>query len=391
MHEKYLLPIGPYHPTMKEPEHFKAYVRGEDIIDLDFELGYMYRGIEELAERRTWYKVLLLVNKVCGICPIPHTMCFSRGVEQLNNIQVPERAEYIRTIVSELNRVHSHLLFLGIAGYAIGFDTIFKWCWAIREIVLDLLEMITGNRIHYFMITFGGVRRDIKKDMIQRIKKDLKKLEERIKEIHEIFRTDRMIDKRMAGVGILTKRKAIDLGVVGPTARGSGVKIDVRKQYPYAAYSDIDFKIITEGDGDCKAKALVRSGECLESIRIIEQALDKMPSGKINQGRLTSIKVKPGEVLILTEAPRGEDAHYLVSDGGKTPKRLRIRPPTYANLISVKEMSKGSKIADVPIIIESIDPCFGCTDRMSVIDIDTKKQNIVEFDKLLGREKKIVE
>lgn len=391
MHEKYLLPIGPYHPLMKEPEHFKAFVRGEEIVDLDFELGYMYRGIEKLAERRTWYKVLYLMNKVCGICPIPHTMCFSRAVEQLNNIQVPERAEYIRTIVSELNRIHSHLLYLGVAGYAIGFDTIFKWCWGEREIVLDLLEMITGNRIHYFMVIFGGVRKDIDKNMVQRIRKDLKKLKKRVKEINEIFMTDKMIDKRMAGIGILTKKMAGKLGVVGPTARGSGLRIDIRKQNPYAAYPHIDFKIITEKSGDCKARALVRARECLESIRMVEGALDMMPSGKINQGRLTSIKVSPGETLILTEAPRGEDAHYLVSDGGKTPKRLRIRPPTYANIMSVREMSKGSKIADVPIIIESIDPCFGCCDRMTIIDVDSKKQEVVEFDKLLGVEKKYVE
>jgi len=391
MHEKYLLPIGPYHPALKEPEYFKAYVRGEEIVDLDFELGYMYRGIEKLAERRTWYKVLLLMNKVCGICPIPHTMCFSRGVEQLNNLQVPERAEYIRTIISELNRIHSHLLYLGIAGYAIGFDTVFKWCWAVREIVLDLLEMITGNRVHYFMVVFGGVRRDIKKNMIEKIRKDLKKLEKKVKEIHEIFRTDRMIDKRMASIGILTKKKAKDLGVVGPTARGSDVKTDTRKENSYAAYPDIYFKIITEKNGDCKARALIRSRECLESIRIIEQALDKIPSGKINQGRLTSIIVHSGEALILTEAPRGEDAHYIVSNGGKTPKRLRIRPPTYANMISVREMSRGSRIADMPIIIESIDPCFGCCDRMTVVDIDSKKQNVVEFDKLLGVGKRLVE
>lgn len=389
MHEKYLLPIGPYHPSMKEPEHFKAWVRGEEIVDLDFELGYMYRGIEKLAEKMTWHKVLLLMNKVCGICPIPHTMCFARGVEQLNRLRVPERAEYIRTIVSELNRIHSHLLFLGIAGYAIGFDTIFKWCWGSREIVLDLLEMITGNRIHYFMVTFGGVRRDIEK--INKIKRSLKKLKKETQGIHEIFRTDRMIEKRMGGIGILSKKVAKELGVVGPTARGSGVRIDTRKQYPYAAYPDIDFKMITEKAGDCRARALVRSGECLESIRIVEQALDAMPHGEINLGKRFFIKVRQGEALILTEAPRGEDAHYIVSDGGKTPKRLRIRPPTYANLIAIREMARGSRIADVPIIIESIDPCFGCCDRMTLIDIDSKKQRIVEFDKLLGVEKKLVE
>jgi len=391
MHEKYLLPIGPYHPGMKEPEHFKALVRGEEIVDLDFELGYMYRGIEELAEKRSWIKVLFLVNRICGICGIAHTINFCGGVEELTGLQVPERAKYIRTILSELNRIHSHLLYLGIAGYAIGFDTIFKWCWATREMVLDWLENIAGGRIHYSMNTFGGVRRDINQNMIRKIEKDLKVFEKKIKEIYEIFRTDRMIDKRMAGIGTLRKKMAKELGIVGPTARGSDVKIDVRKQNPYAAYPDIDFKIITEKDGDCKARALVRARECLESIKIIDQALSSMSSGKINTGKLILTKVPAGEIVALDEAPRGENVHYLVSDGGKSPKRLRIRPPTYANMISVREMSKGSKIADVPIIIESIDPCFGCTDRMTVIDVDSKKQSVVEFDKLLGREKKLVE
>jgi membrane-bound hydrogenase subunit alpha len=391
MHEKYLLPIGPYHPAMKEPEYFKAYVRGEEIIDLDFELGYMYRGIEELAEKRSWNKVLFLVNRICGICGIAHTINFCRGVEELTDLQVPERARYIRTILSELNRIHSHLLYLGIAGYSIGFDTIFKWCWATREIVLDWLENITGGRIHYSMNTFGGVRRDINKNMTQRIGKDLKGFEEKIKEIYEIFRTDRMIDKRMARIGILQKKMAKELGIVGPTARGSDIKTDVRKQNPYAAYPDIDFKIITERSGDCKARTLVRARECLESIKIVDQALSLMPSGKINTGKLMLTRVPAGEIVALDEAPRGENVHYLVSDGGKTPKRLRIRPPTYANMISIREMSKGSKIADVPVIIESIDPCFGCCDRMTVIDVNSRKERIVEFDKLLGVEKKLVE
>lgn len=389
MHEKeYLLPFGPYHPLLKEPEYFKVYVRGEDVVNIDFELGFNYRGVEELATKCDWTKAVHLIGRVCGICSEAHTVNFCQGVETLAGIEVPEGAKYIRTILCEMNRIHSHLLYLGFAAHTIGFDTLFHWCWATREIVLEQLEMITGNRIQYSMDIFGGVRRSIDKDTGQRITRAMMEVEERLREIYEIFRTDKLIEKRMAGVGVLSKRTARELGVVGPTARGSGLGIDVRKQNPYAAYDNMVFKIITERGGDCLARTLVRAGECLESAWMVSYALDLMFSRKISlvpYVKLETIKVHTGETVALIEAPRGENVHYIVSDGSRTPKKIRIRVPTYANMISLKEMVKGSQIADVPIIIESIDPCFGCCDRMTVIDIESKREKVVKSNELLKR------
>lgn len=384
--EAYLLPIGPYHPLLKEPEYFKVWVRGEDVVGIDFDLGFNYRGVEELATQRSWIKALHLIGRICGICSIAHTLNFCQAIEELASIEVPNRAQWIRTMLCELNRIHSHLLWLGIAGYAIGFDTLFKWSWGTRELVLDWLEELTGNRILYEMCVFGGVRRDLGARLMEKMRAGLRRLRKEVDELYEIGRTNAIVAKRMDRIGRLEAKAAMELGVVGPTLRGSGIARDVRKDVAYAAYPELEFKVVIERGCDCKARMLVRLRECLESIWMVEQLLDGMPGGRvraIEYVKLKFLKVPKGEVIARVEAPRGENFHYVVSNGKQEPSRVRIRPPTYANLIALEQMMRGAKLADVPIIIQSIDPCFGCTDRYEVIDVNSGRRKVMRCEELV--------
>jgi NADH-quinone oxidoreductase subunit D len=370
---------------LHEPEYFAVTLEGEKIIDIDMHLGYNHRGVEKLAaSKANIYQSLELINRTCGICSEAHSCCFSRGVEKILNLQIPDRARYIRTIMSELNRIQSHLLWLGSFAYEIGFETLFMHMWADRSIIVDLLERISGNRIHYTTNTIGGVRRDISNEMIDRIKRNLRVLKERFKVKKEIFRTDSTINKRVENVGKLSKRKAEELGVVGPTARASGISIDVRKDSPYNAYMDLDFKVVTEKKCDAKARMNVRIEEVFESIDMILQALDRMPKGKINTGK-KYFSLKEGETVSVVEAPRGENLHFIKTSRKKL-ERIRIRPPTYANLFALKEMLKGSCLADIPPVLSSIDPCFSCTDRIVVIDIDKQEKRVVNMNELWSDE-----
>jgi NADH-quinone oxidoreductase subunit D len=274
-----------------------------------------------------------------------------------------------------------------MVAYSIGFESLFHWCWAGRETAMHRLESMTGGRIHYAMNMFGGVRRDITDIQIAKLREDLEELEKAVTDIYEVYRTDRLIGRRLDGIGRLPSGAARELGVVGPTARGSALKFDVRLVSPYAAYPDLEFKLIAERAGDCKARLLVRLRECFEAIHIVEQALDRLPGGPIRTlpyVKLKFLRIRSGEVISRVEAPRGENVHYLVSDGREMPKRVRIRPPTYANLAALRAMSRGAQLADIPAILHSIDPCFGCLDRAVVIDVDLATQRVVRFDQLRG-------
>jgi NADH-quinone oxidoreductase subunit D len=385
MSHKVIIPIGPYHPLQEEPEFFRLYVEGERVVDIDIVIGYMHRGVEELSEHKHFDQVAYLVERICGICSTSHPFAYVNAVEDLAKIQVPERALYIRTIIAEMERIHSHLLWLGLAGHFIGYNTVWMWAWRYREPILDCFEMITGNRNHYAMMKPGGVRRDILDEHISPLKKTLDELAKAVDMFHGAIMDDPVIKARLKGVGVLTKQQAIDWCVVGPTARASGVDIDVRRDDPYGAYDRVNFNVIVEKEGDVFAKTVVRIKELYESIRIIRQCLDKMPKGEIE----TKIKeIPPGEGIGRVEAPRGECFHYVRSDGTNRPIRHKIRAPSYMNVASNKVSAVGGTISDAAITLAAVDPCYCCTERTVVLEKHTDKKILNGWDLIkLSQEK----
>jgi len=385
MSHKVIIPIGPYHPLQEEPEFFRLYVEGERVVDIDIVIGYMHRGVEELSEHKHFDQVAYLVERICGICSTSHPFAYVNAVEDLAKIQVPERALYIRTIIAEMERIHSHLLWLGLAGHFIGYNTVWMWAWRYREPILDCFEMITGNRNHYAMMKPGGVRRDILDEHISPLKKTLDELAKAVDMFHGAIMDDPVIKARLKGVGVLTKQQAIDWCVVGPTARASGVDIDVRRDDPYGAYDRVNFNVIVEKEGDVFAKTVVRIKELYESIRIIRQCLDKMPKGEIE----TKIKeIPPGEGIGRIEAPRGECFHYVRSDGTNRPIRHKIRAPSYMNVASNKVSAVGGTISDAAITLAAVDPCYCCTERTVVLEKHTDKKILNGWDLIkLSQEK----
>ena len=280
----YIVPIGPYHPALEEPVHAKLYTEGEVIKDAEVFVGYNHRGIEKLATERNAIQTLVLVERVCGICSHSHAMTYAMCVETINGIDVPKRGQYIRVITAELERLHSHFLWLGIACHIIGHDSMFMHIWDERELVMDLLEKMTGNRVNYAMVTIGGARRDISDDLRRELLAACDKLKAPLDRIVEIALNDKTIAMRTKGVGLLPREDAIRMGAVGPHARASGVRIDVRKDAPYSSYEDFDFDVPVVDSGDVFARVVVRALECYESIKIIRQALENLPDTPINLG-----------------------------------------------------------------------------------------------------------
>jgi len=377
MSHKVVIPIGPYHPLQEEPELFRLYVEGEKVVDIDIVIGYMHRGIEELSEHKHFDQVAFLVERICGICSTSHPFAYVNAMEDLAKIQVPERALYIRTIIAEMERIHSHLLWLGLAGHFIGYNTVWMWAWKYREPVLDMFEMISGNRNHYAMMKVGGVRRDIKDQDIPVLKKAIDELVPAVDMFRGAVMDDPVIKARLKGIGILTKQQAIDWCVVGPTARASGINIDVRRDDPYGVYDRVTWNVILEKDGDIFAKTKVRILELYESVSIIRQCLDKMPKGEID----ANIKdIPPGEGIGRVEAPRGECFHYVRSDGTNRPVRHKIRAPSFMNVASNKVAAVGGTISDAAITLAAVDPCYCCTERLIVLDKDSYRKLMNGWD-----------
>ena len=359
------IPIGPQHPALKEPECFTLILDGEKIMEMNFRLGYNHRGVEKAAESRTYIQGMYLIERVCGICSHSHSTCFIQAVEEVAGLEIPKRAAYIRTIVAELERIHSHLLWLGVAGHEIGFDTLLMYTWRDREVVMDLLAEISGNRVNYGMNTIGGVRRDIGPEQTERILKGIDQLEERTRYYIQVASEETTLIKRLSGVGHLSHDDAVRLGAVGPTARASNVNRDTRRDDPYAAYGEVEFNVIVDNHEDVYGRTLVRVLELMESYKIVRQALKNMPEGPVSVK--APRRIPAGEALSRYEAPRGEDVHYVRGNGTDKPERVKLRAPTLANLHAVPLMLKDNNLADAPIVIAAIDPCFSCTDRMVVL------------------------
>ena len=363
--QKPVLAVGPFHPLQEEMEYFQLTVDGETVTDIDMRISYNHRGIEGISETLQFDQVPYLVSRVCGICSASHPLAYINAVEEIAGITAPERAQYIRVIINELERIHSHLLWVGLGGHFIGYDTVFMWAWKYREPVLDLLEEITGNRNNYGNVRVGGCREDIPDEIIPKAQKELDYLMKKTDMLIKAVLDDPILHARLKGVGILTKEDAVKFAVTGPTARGSDVAIDVRHDDPYAAYSDLDWKVISQPEGDVFAKAVVRLLEVVESIKMTKEALDKIPKGPI---ALEVKEIPPGEGCGHAEAPRGETFHYVRSDGGNRPVRHKIRAPSYVNVPSFRASCIGETISDVTITLAAVDPCYSCTERVAVVD-----------------------
>ena len=358
----YVIPVGPYHPSLEEPIHARLITEGEMIKDAEVFIGYNHRGIEKLATERNAIQTLVLVERVCGICSHSHAFAYAMAVEKLNEIEVPKRGDYIRVITAELERLHSHFLWLGIACHVIGHDSMFMYIWDVREKVMRILEKMTGNRVNYAMVTIGGARRDISDELRREILEMLEELEAPLEKITEYAVTDRTIAMRTKGVGVLTKEDAIRLGAIGPHARASGVSVDARRDIPYSAYPDFAFDVPVVESGDVYARIVVRALECAESMKILRQALELLPDTPINNG-FKMQKIKEGQTVALHEAPRGQLSHMVVGNGSFNNHRISIHVPTFKNAPTIPTMLRGNTVADAGLIIASIDPCFSCLDR----------------------------
>jgi NADH-quinone oxidoreductase subunit D len=367
-----LVPFGPIHPALKEPEYFKLVLEGEKIVQVLPRIGYVHRGLEKAAESRPWVQNMYMFERTCGICSFVHSLCYGQAVEELTVYEVPKRATYIRVIVAELERIHSHLLWVGLMGHWAGFETLFMWVWRDRELVLDLVEAISGNRVHKSMNAIGGVRRDMPENMQDRIIERMKFLAERARYYREVIDTEETMLERTENIGKVSADTAEKLCAVGPMARYVGLQQDIRLNDPYAAYDEIPFDIVTTKEGDVHALLRLRIDELIVSTNIVSYAVQHLPDGPVR------VKIPPiipaGEHSSHCEAPRGEIYYFVRSTGGRTPDRVKSRQPTMANLPTALEILKGQTIADVPMVLTAIDPCFGCMDRMSFLDTETNRQ-----------------
>lgn len=378
--ETFKIPIGPQHPALKEPGHFEFAVDGETVTEATVRLGYVHRGIEKGCEGRTWIQAQYLLERVCGICSHVHATAYCLAVEQLAGVEAPPRAQAIRVLVAELERIHSHLLWLGVAAHEAGFDMLFMYSWRDRETVMNLLEGITGNRVNYSANILGGVKCDIDGEQDAAIRTGLAYLEKRTKHYLEVVTTDTMFLRRTKGIGMMSRAQAEQSGVIGPTARASGVPRDIRIDAPYAAYAQFPVNLITATEGDLQARFVVRVNELFESYRVIRAILDDMPEGDLTVR--VKRKIPAGETIARVEAPRGELFYFVRSTGEDKPDRVKVRTPTLPNMASVLELAIGRQLADIPMILAGIDPCFSCNDRMITLRDHTGDRRTWTWDQL---------
>jgi ech hydrogenase subunit E len=354
-----VIPFGPQHPVLPEPIHLDLVVEDEKVLEARPSIGFIHRGLEKLVELKDYVEFVYVAERVCGICSFIHGQTYCQAIEELMNVAVPPRALYLRSIWGELSRLHSHLLWLGLMADAFGFESLFMHSWRVRERVLDIIEATTGGRVIFGSCKIGGVRRDIEAEAMQDLVAKLDVIEKEMREVTRVFLDDSSVKDRLCGVGVLSREDAWQLGCVGPMARASGVAQDMRS-LGYAAFRDLPVEPVTRTEGDSYARCAVRCAELFQSVQIIRRAAARMPAGEI------AVKVTgnpDGEYAARTEQPRGEVVYYVKANGTKHIQRFRVRTPTFANLPALLKLLQGCDLADVPVLVLSIDPCISCTER----------------------------
>lgn len=356
------IPVGPLHVALEEPMYFRIEVEGERVASVEITAGHVHRGIEQLTSRRNFWQNIVLTERVCSLCSNSHPQTYCMAVEAIAGIEVSPRAQYLRVVADEIKRIASHLFNVAILAHLVGFDSLFMHVMETREIMQDVKETIFGNRMDIAANTIGGVKYDIEAEFVGWLSNQLDRLEPVVVgEITPLYETDRSILSRTRGIGRIGYADCIELGLVGPVARASGVPHDVRRTAPYAIYPEIDFDVVTRTEGDVWARAMVRLGEIRQSIAILRQCLARLPKGANSLAGWPTIPA--GEAITKTEAPRGEVVYYLKTDGSERPERLKWRVPSYMNWEALSVMMKDARISDIPLIVNSIDPCISCTER----------------------------
>lgn len=380
-HHTTIFPMGPLHVMNDEPGHFRLFVDGEDIIDADYRMFYVHRGMEKAAESRMDYdQVTFFTDRICGICGYAHSVAYVRTIENANHIFIPKRAEIIRTILLETERMHSHLLNLGLACHFTGFDTGFQQFFRVREKTMDLAEMLTGTRKTYGLNLIGGVRRDILGEQKLETLRIIHEVRDEVQRLKAAAVDAPNFLSRTAGIGVLDAQVARDFSPVGPCVRGAGYARDVRAVHPFEGYKYVDVPVRSYDGGDVLSRCLVRFDEFFDSLDIIEQLLNMDAPGAI----LTDdYSYTPHTFAVgATEAPRGEDVHWSMTGDNQKVYRWRCKAATYSNWPILRYMLRGNTVSDAALIVGSMDPCYSCTDRVTLVDVKSRKTKTVSYDAL---------
>lgn len=362
MGKQYEIPVGAQHISLLEPLHFKFTTENEKIVDIAANVFYVHRGIEKACcSKFKFRQVSFVVGRVCGLCSISHTTAYSQVAEKLVKIEIPKRAKYLRMLVIELDRIHSHLLCLSHVAENSGFEALFMKAMQYREAFMELLESVCGNRVQFDYSIVGGVSRDLKPEVAQTILKRMKNFETELSELFEIYQSNYTLSLKNKGTGALTREQAMRLNVVGPFARAAGLAIDVRNETEdLLPWKEVGFKMITESTGDVYARNMVRLREIDNSMEMIRNVINGLPEG----GIITETKAFPdGEAVVRIEAPRGELFYYAKGNKTQILERLKIKAPTFSNVSGMVEGFKENEYGSVPAIIASYDPCLSCTAR----------------------------
>jgi NADH-quinone oxidoreductase subunit D len=355
--------MGPQHPSTHGVLRLELTLEGEVVVDCRPVIGYLHRGVEKIGEARTYPQFLPYTDRLDYLSSASNNAAYVLAVEKLMGLEVPERAKYLRVIALELNRIASHLVFLATFGNDLAATTAFLYAIRERELIMDLFEMWVGARLTQSTFKLGGVSDDVPEGFVQQARDFCRLLPGRVDEYDRLLTGNRIFEARTRGVGLLPPEVALDYACSGPTLRGSGVAFDLRRAAPYEMYDRLDFDVVTHSSCDCLGRYLVRMQEMRQSVRILQQCLDQLPEGEVRAKVGRVVKPPAGEAYGRVESPRGEFGCYVVSDGGTSPRRVRLRAPSFFHLAVLPQMLRGWKVGDVVAILGSIDIVLGEVDR----------------------------